>query len=653
MRGDYMKIANIRSIFLILWTFLGLIVPYSYVYAPPASPVGGAPQLSDEDLKFLEDLGKQIQDEVAKLPTREQLKAQGLSDIEIERGEKQGKIQTKEKFDEDVKRYSEMSEEQLFAEMEKALAEVERASTPEAQPEYPPAGIYQGEQEAPTPTPTPTPAAKPAVSSNKQQAAIQLIDTLLGHINKFLSKSQVMVGLPGKITSWIKEGKLKNWPASLTWNSFRAQVEELQAKLNKIKDKDTKSGAYKYLDDLIKDEGTYNNLVKLKNDLAKSEPKISLGDFGVDAMTSVSRQAVRDTLLNLQEALANMGVLAALDKLIEKYEPTAKKIKETEEAAQKKALEESRRGRSPSYTTVGGYPKYEGDYRGRYDFDRGATNYTPGKFETPEREKAREDSKKETKAGGGQAAGGKKADDKKPEGKKSAPEKPKREEDKTVTDLVKDFNAGIFDFYDAYEADQEMLSKIESHINDASFVEEKLYKELIPQATQGITKSIRAVNVLKRQLKNKTLTDEQKKEVKKNIRDALKEAKKDLENMSKQIENVSKSSAAATLVPGARPNPLFTQAKKYAYFGRKNAAEFRTAVQAQRATADTNRQEVEAARALGPLTQADAIKDEQTTKLEEQTQKLEDILKLERKDVADLSAFADKIKELQKVVNEL
>lgn len=631
-----MKIMNIRSIFLILWTFLGLIVPYSYVYAPPAMPVGGAPQLSDEDLKFLEELGKQIQKEVEALPTRDQLRAQGLPEEQVL------KANTKEKFDEDVKRYSAMSEEELFAEMEKALAEVEKAGTPEAQPEYPSSGIYQGEQEAPAPTPAPVSAPKPTALSNKQQAAIQLIDALLTHITNFLNKAQVMVALPGKITSWIKEGKLRNWPATLTWNSFRAQIEELQAKLNKIKDKDAKSGTYKYLDDLIKDEGTYNNLVRLKSDLAKSEPKISLGSFGIDQMTTAGRQAIRDTLVSLQEALANMGTLAALDKIIEKYEPTAKKIKEAEEAAHKKALEESRRGRSPSYTTVGGYPKYEGDYRGRYDLDRGATNYTPGKFEAPEREKTREDSKKDTKAGGAAAGGGKKADEKKPEGKKSAAEKPKREEDKRADELAKDFNNSIYEILDALEL-HPRLAKIEAHMNDDSFVDEEVYKEGIPQLVDGVNKAVKSAKLLKRQLGKKTLTDEQKKEFKKEVRDGYnKDLKTSLEKLSKQLENLSKAGANVLVPTAGSKNVLFTQAKNYAYFGKKNEAAFKAKIDADKA---------EAADAVAKATAAGTAVDQKYVKMEADAQLAENFLA--KKEGADLSMLNDKIKALQKAVSEL
>lgn len=619
---------------------MGIFVPTAQLYAPPASPTGMPPQLSEDDVKFLEELNKQIQEEVKRLPTRKQLEAQGMSMEEILRGEKEHRIQTKEKFDEDVERYSKMSEQELFEELEKTLAEVEKTSTPEAHPEYPSMDIYQ--EEAPKPI-APAPVAKPAIPSNKQQAAIQLIDAIISSINNFLSKAQVMVELPGKITSWIKEGKLRNWPTNLSWNSFRTQVEELQAKLNKIKDKDTKTGTYKYLDDFIKDEGTYNNLVKIKDALALHVPKIAVGSFAIDKMTSAGRQAVRDTLLSLHEAVATLAIPANLDKIIEKYEPTAKKIKESEEAAQKRALEESRRGRTPGYTTVGGYPKFEGDYRGRSDFDRGFDRYSPGLFDAPEREKARPDDKKDAKSAGGTAGGAAKSEAKKPEEKKPTPEKPKREEDKRADELAKDFSSGAFQIIDALESHTH-LAKIEQHMHNDEFVDEEVYKEGIPQLVEGVNKALRAVKLLKRQLSRKTLTDEQKKEFKKEIRDGYnKDIKGDLEKLSKQLESISKSGGASVLVPGTAPkNELFHQAKTYAYFGKKNDTAFKAKI-------DTVKDEV--AKAVAQATAAGTPLEPKYTKMDADVKRAEEFYT--KKESADLSKLNDKIKELQKAVNDL
>lgn len=621
-----MKIMNLRSIFLIAAIFFGPILSTGQLYAPPATGTASMPQLSDEDLKFLEDLGKQIQKEVEQLPTRDQLRAQGMPEEQIL------KANTKEKFDEDVKRYSSMSEEELFAEMEKALAEVEKAGTPEARPEYPPTDIYQGEESKPV---TPAPVIKPAVPSNKQQAAIQMIDSLLASITNFLSKAQVMVELPGKIVTWSKDGKLRNWPANLTWNSFRSQIEELQAKLNKIKDKDAKTGTYKYLDELIKEEGTYNNLVKIKESLARSVPKITPGSFGIDKMNSSVRQAIRDTLSSLHEAVATLALPANLDKIIEKYDPTAKKIKESEESAAKRALEESRRGRTPGYATVGGYPKSDSDYRGSYDYDRGGGRYSPGTFDAPAREKDKPlEDKKDAKAG---AAGGGKADAKKPEDKKPTAEKPKREEDKTALGFVNKFNDGLYEFQNAIEENKNLLN-IEKHMSDSNQVDSKLIEEA-KNSIEGIRNAERAARRLKSHLSK--LTKEQQKEYKKDIRESYKVATKDIEKMLKQLDSLDKPLGASALLPGGQAAGVanLRKTKNFAYFGKKDEAPLRDVIA-------KNKKEIEDAKqqaAGNPLAQDVIEKEIETKKLEEL---------IARENLVNLNDLREKIKDLQKIAKD-
>lgn len=620
---------------MIIAVIFGISLPTNQLFAPPANQTALPPQLSDEDVKFLEQLGEQIQREVEKLPTRKQLEAQGLSPIEIERGEKEHRIQTKESFDEQVKYYSSLSEEKLWEEMQKAIAEVEKASTPEARPEYPSTGIYQGEEEAPAPVAPPVVKPTPA-QTNKQQLALSTIETLLKHIANFLRKTQAIAELPVKISSWIKEGKLRNWPANLTWLTFKAQVEEFEAKLNKIKDKDPKTGTYKYIDELVKDEGTLNNLVRIKDALAKAEPKIELGSFAIDKMSGTSRQAIRDALINLQDAIST-SISSNLDKIIEKYDPTAKKIKESEEAAQRKALEQSRMTRTPGYTTVGGYPKGE-DYRaGRSDFERGSDRYTPGLFEAPEREKARPDEKKETKGATPAAGAGGKADAKKPEDKKPDAGKPKREEDKTALSFVNKFNEGLYTLQDAIENNKN-LRAIEKHMNDASEVDTKLIEEA-KNALEGARDAERAGRGLKRQISK--LTADQKKEYKKDIRESYKPFSKDIDNMLKQLESIEKSIGAAALLPGQANVAQQRKMKNFAYLGKKNEAGLRADLNDYNDQIDKAKKDAAARNVPVP---------QNIIELEIQAKKIDALLN--NQNLTNLNDLKEKLKELKKLASE-
>ena len=88
--------------------------------------------------------------------------------------------------------------------------------------------------------------------------------------------------------AWIKEGKLKSIKPGTTWNTIRSTVEDLLARLHKIKDRDPITSAYKYLDDFIKDESLINNLHRVKDVLNRHEPKIEISPFGAEKNASAN-----------------------------------------------------------------------------------------------------------------------------------------------------------------------------------------------------------------------------------------------------------------------------------------------------------------------------------------------------------------------------
>lgn len=96
------------SFFLMAATFSPL-----YSYSAPADQQ--QVNLSDEDLKFLEEAQKEVERYVGSLPTEAALRAQGMSEEQIKNAE------TKEKFDREVARLSKMSEEELLKEIEDAI----------------------------------------------------------------------------------------------------------------------------------------------------------------------------------------------------------------------------------------------------------------------------------------------------------------------------------------------------------------------------------------------------------------------------------------------------------------------------------------------------------------------------------------------------
>lgn len=593
---------------IILWVLFSVMVPVTI--HPRTDPAAGW-DLSDEDLKFLEQAQKDVQKYVEALPTESSLRAKGYTEDQIKNAE------TKEKFDREVERLSKMSEEDLLKEIEKAITE---ASTAQPAPEQP-----QVQPSKPVTPETPPTKPTPAVDA-KHHAALQLIDLTITGITNFLRKAQIMVELPSKIQTWQKDGKLKNWPTTLSWNTFRAQVEELEAKLHKLKDRDPKSNNYKYLDDFIKDEGTYNNLIKLRDSLNKNESKIALSPFGMEKMSSEAREATRTVLLSLHEALSILGIPAGLDRIFEKYEPTAKKIKESEEAAQKKAFEQSKMPRYAEPMRVGGSGKAARDLGSR-ERDRGGDRYrTTDSYDSYGRpaQKAEETKKSSLSAPGG--AGAAKAGDaaSKSAAEKQQDQKAKYEADKKADRFEGTFLESIGNF-GALLDEFSLFKNIDKHINieKAAPVNEEVVGA-IKTGTKLIGTATTAVKNLKKQLNN--LNDAQKKAYKKSIKDSYKDVRSDLDKLSNQIANLEKPDKARQLAMMNPGESYRFMSKHFAYFGRKYEGELQKVVDSARKNAGAN-----------PLP-ADI-------------RRIEDLLN--KPSVPDLSELRTKIQELHKTVDGL
>lgn len=556
---------------------------------------------SEEDIKLLEEAQKKVTEYVENLPTEDSLRARGFTPEQI------ANMDTKDKFDREVKRLSEMSEEELVKEIEKAIEEVTKAQTSEAKPEFPSANIIQEEVAKPELKP------KVTIPSNKQLVLLQLIDSLIASIENFLRKAQMMVELPSKIQNWHKEGKLIGWPATLNWNTFKAQIEELETKLTKLKDRDPRTQNYRYLEDLLKDESLVNNITKVRDSLNRYEPRIELSPFGIDKMSSEARQATRSALLVLHEAVGILAIPSTLDKIFEKYEPTAKRIKESEEAAKRHALEESRKPRAAGSVNVVGREPY---YMPRHYEGTRPSSGSVGLFDQPLRSDKDKSSSITTQGDPAQKAGeAKKAEEKKTEAAK-------HEADKSADRYEAEFNNALDSFKDLFD---EHLKGMEKHIEkDIDHIPDEAMINAVKNSNQALRKAISETKKLKKQFAR--LKDDQKKAYKKAFKDTFKDAKHELDKTIEQINNLAKPNKALLT---ARLNPTqqkIYQVKMYSYFNKKNEPELIKYINDARAR-------------LAPG--ADLIGTDK---------QIENLLKTSTVDFSDLKV---KIQELKKVVDDL
>ena len=110
-----------------------------------------------------------------------------------------------------------------------------------------------------------------------------------------------------------------------------------------MKSLDPKTQKSKYLADLTANEPLCNNIIQFKTVLVKHEPTVQVPSFGLKKLSKASKNAFVSVINDCLEALLALNLQVELEKIIAKYDPTAKKIKEAEEKAQQAAVEASKR----------------------------------------------------------------------------------------------------------------------------------------------------------------------------------------------------------------------------------------------------------------------------------------------------------------------
>jgi hypothetical protein len=208
----------------------------------------------------------------------------------------------------------------------------------------------------------------------KVETALKILDDIIKQSNLFMVLVNSSPELPNRITRWGTQNTINNWQTGIKWDGFKLELESLVQKLYKAQEQDL-GKKYKYLLDLIADEALYNNLIQLQTSLNKLVPTINLPEFGIQKLSTQSKNAIKEILNKYTESFYLLGIPKALDTLFEKYAPEAEKIKSAEEAATKRAQESARGVRTPaSAESVGvgqesfgydygyGYPQYGGDY---------------------------------------------------------------------------------------------------------------------------------------------------------------------------------------------------------------------------------------------------------------------------------------------------
>jgi len=222
-----------------------------------------------------------------------------------------------------------------------------------------------------------------------------LLKNLVDLTDTLMRKASGLPDLPSRVDRWVEQKKLTSWQAHLTWASFKKQLELLVQKLGKLQNKDPKTNTYLYLPELLNNASLKNNLERMYRSLKTLNTKFTTSTFDIDmafddplsgagSLSTEAKDALLGILNTYGDAFYTHNLLKDCDALIQKFDPTAQKLRTSEEELTKKALEASKKPRATAGIKVAG-SKSDG-YSGRdsyYSEPSSDGGYYPGSSYSP------------------------------------------------------------------------------------------------------------------------------------------------------------------------------------------------------------------------------------------------------------------------------
>lgn len=345
---------KIKRIILILVTVGYTIFTPSYLYAIPAGPApanqgpGAAPfnpNMSEEEMlnMLMEEINSAIPEDQREAFWKE---------VEIEK--RRLEEATAHMSDEEKQAY-------LINQMNTAMEEAAPMPTPE------PVVEKKEKEEKPKPKPAPV---KEAVETS------EILKSIVKSINSFLNKAAAFPDFERKVSGWANQHLLSDWPANQTWEQFKNELNKFNSLLQRFQEKDAKIGM-KHIDALAKNEQAVQILKQLEAKLTREVPTIDVSVFAITSMSKQTKNAIAHTMNALTESIYKIKLGETLQKIIEEFDPAAKKLREEEEKAAKAALTQTQRTPSSRPVTTTRAPR-KGDFNLPSLDDAGISGYGAG-----------------------------------------------------------------------------------------------------------------------------------------------------------------------------------------------------------------------------------------------------------------------------------
>lgn len=500
-------------------------------------PLNGAAQVQPTQAPAPFYMGNGGQD---RMPTQEELAAmeQQLKE-EFERAYASLSIEEKKEVDAYMERISKMSDEELFEhieeEFEKLQKEIDHAKKQDEQ--IPPAS---------TPTPqVPAPVDEKMVEPERiippckeTNNIVDLINTLIHHTNSFMLKASMIPDFNNIVHRFVAQKSAKgSLPKNMSWALLKEKIESFQYKLHVMLEKDPQNKQYRSINAFGDNTTLCNNLNRLRSTLEKYEARIEAPKFGLGEISITTKRAIDEVLEGYIEALFSLDIPQALDKVIQTYEPRAKKLSEQEEAARKKAFEESKKFPTSKPVTVvrtresgryspvePSYPHHGGGYdHGDYNpyYPSNYPEYPGGHEPVNPNQKPKPNPKPKPKPS-------------EKEEKEEIIKKKKEEAQKAPIEILKEIDNNVTSV--ATTLSNPLLSNIYQHMKSAEPKNDTLAKISLPHAIKRTKNAITAIKTMKRRLQ--TMPKKNKAEAEQELRATVAPRGHLFDAFIKQVEQV-------------------------------------------------------------------------------------------------------------------
>lgn len=220
------------------------------------------------------------------------------------------------------------------------------------------------EIEAPLPeqknvTPSPVEFVEPKkepspLDLSKYESLIELLEDIIKRTDSLLVKVASIPDMKLRIDRWIRVKGIASWPEEKTWDLFVTDIEQCMQQLSRLKEKDNKTGLFKYLDALKNQKTIIETLEKLKKALHDYEPRIIITSFGLEPISSNSRKSLKSLITEFSSILYTQKTSEEINKIFAEFEPEAQKRRMAVDSARAEAAKSVES--TQSGFVVGGQP---------------------------------------------------------------------------------------------------------------------------------------------------------------------------------------------------------------------------------------------------------------------------------------------------------